>query len=111
MRRMNYNPFEKPFASGKCDDTGEYFLLDKNLEAGIYFLDIYFSNDNTSISAVLKIDDSAIPSCTAQLSSGGYIGNQSFILSFNEDPLNKVFIYSTTEQFLLGSTIKVYKIA
>ena len=42
MRRMNYNPFETPFASGEYVKEGQKFVLDNNLTSGIYFLDIYF---------------------------------------------------------------------
>ena len=39
---MNYNPFEKPFASGEYNKQTEVFYLDKNLEANhIYYIMIY----------------------------------------------------------------------
>lgn len=41
MRRMNYNPFEKPFASGKLSQSeGLHFTLDNPIEEGIYLFEI-----------------------------------------------------------------------
>lgn len=38
MRRMNYNPFEKPFASGEYSPSIKGFILDRNIEIGsIYY--------------------------------------------------------------------------
>lgn len=38
MRRMNYNPFEKPFASGEYNPTKKAFIVDRNIEIGsIYY--------------------------------------------------------------------------
>ena len=34
MRRMNYNPFETPYASGELNMETNQFLLDKKLEYG-----------------------------------------------------------------------------
>ena len=42
MRRMNYNPFEKPFASGEYDINNQRFLLDKPIDANhVYYAVIY----------------------------------------------------------------------
>ena len=109
MRRMNYNPFETPFASGECNETQEYFLLDKNLESGIYFLDIYFDNDSYSITTTIKIDISK-PSCTSIISSPGYLA-EGFSLAYDIDGLNKLNIYKTNNIALTESTITLYKIA
>ena len=36
---MNYNPFEKPFASGEYDINNHYFVVDKKIEFNhIYYL-------------------------------------------------------------------------
>ena len=46
MRRMNYNPFETPFASGELQNLGGSslndfkFVLDNPLEKGIYLVTI-----------------------------------------------------------------------
>ena len=109
MRRMNYNPFEKPFASGEVNENSEYILLDRNLESGIYFLDIYFSSDSYSITSSIKIDISK-PSCTSVISSPGYL-TDCFSLAYDLEALNKLNIYSTNASMLLGSTITLYKIA
>ena len=38
MRRMNYNPFEKPFASGEYSPSLKGFIIDRNIEIGsIYY--------------------------------------------------------------------------
>ena len=35
---MNYNPFEKPFASGEYNPTKKAFIVDRNIEIGsIYY--------------------------------------------------------------------------
>ena len=35
---MNYNPFEKPFASGEYNPTKKTFIVDRNIEIGsIYY--------------------------------------------------------------------------
>ena len=46
MRRMNYNPFEKPFASGVFNQNR--FVIDKPLELeSIYFIMIYSEPDSS----------------------------------------------------------------
>ena len=53
MRRMNYNPFEKPFASGECSERN--FLIDKALELdSIYFIVIFQPTDFTSSTTILS---------------------------------------------------------
>lgn len=48
MRRMNYNPFKKPFASGEYDHNNNYFSLDKALEPNhIYYIVIHSSDGYT----------------------------------------------------------------
>lgn len=61
MRRMNYNPFEKPFASGKLTNISGFnrFVLDNPLEKGIYLFEIVDNEVGTSDiygrSGILKI--------------------------------------------------------
>ena len=109
MRRMNYNPFETPFASGEVDENAQHFLLDNNLESGIYFVDVYFDYDSYSITTTIKIDISK-PSCTSIISSPGYLG-EGFSLAYDMEGLNKLTIYTTNNISLTGSTITLYKIA
>ena len=49
MRRMNYNPFEKPFASGEYDGEGGYFLLDKRLEPNHLYYVVIHSSDGYAL--------------------------------------------------------------
>lgn len=49
MRRMNYNPFKKPFASGELSETGGlHFTLDNPIEEGIYLFEIDETDVNTT---------------------------------------------------------------
>ena len=61
MRRMNYNPFEKPFASGELAEISGFnrFVLDNPLQKGIYLFEIVENEIGTSDiyvrSGILKI--------------------------------------------------------
>ena len=61
MRRMNYNPFEKPFASGELTNSSGFneFVIDNPLEEGIYLFEIVENEIGTSDiylrSGILKI--------------------------------------------------------
>ena len=58
---MNYNPFEKPFASGELTNISGFnrFVLDNPLEKGIYLFEIVANEGGTSDiygrSGILKI--------------------------------------------------------
>ena len=58
---MNYNPFEKPFASGELTNSSGYneFVLDNPLEKGVYLFEIVENeigtNDIYLRSGILKI--------------------------------------------------------
>lgn len=65
MRRMNYNPFEKPFASGELSGSqseGLYFILDNPIEEGIYFFEIVEAdietNDVYTSTGIIKFHES-----------------------------------------------------
>lgn len=46
---MNYNPFEKPFASGEYVQEGQKFVLDKPLESNhIYYAIVYSTSRGAS---------------------------------------------------------------
>ena len=45
---MNYNPLEKPFASGKYVQEGQKFVLDKPLEANHIYYAIVYSDSRTA---------------------------------------------------------------
>ena len=46
---MNYNPFEKPFASGEFDGEGSYLLLDKGLEPNHLYYVVIHSSDGYAL--------------------------------------------------------------
>ena len=58
MRRMNYNPFEKPFASGEVDKINGRVVLDKPLEKGHMYIVRVFNTDIQEVSNTI-IDLSA----------------------------------------------------
>ena len=56
---MNYNPFEKPFASGEYqgDTNWQRFVFDKVLEKGLYIITIYDYNNDDYLTGLLNIYD------------------------------------------------------
>ena len=51
---MNYNPFEKPFASGEYSPSTKGFILDRNIEIGsIYYARIVDPNTPYQTSAII----------------------------------------------------------
>ena len=111
MRRMNYNPFEKPFASGEYDVNNNLFLLDKNLDEGFYFLVIYeFTNDefiSTIISTTTGVYSFTSPYIRSRFNQSGAV------VSIDSTNANKIYIYydNDLDKFISeGSTISVYKL-
>ena len=115
MRRMNYNPFEKPFASGEVSkEEGLHFTLDKPLEEGTYLFEVVekdiATNDIYNYTGVIKIDHSK------QMASEFY--GQAYNYGVFMSPLNgknilRVNLLNNYEIDTLtySYTIYIYKIA
>ena len=53
MRRMNYNPFGTPFASGEYDKSQNIFVIDKPLEYGNLYIAQIYNTDNNELSTAI----------------------------------------------------------
>ena len=112
MRRMNYNPFEKPFASGTC--SSRQFLLDKPLELGsIYFILVYSSEGEVS-TAILSTFENKNGS---QFFSTGYVDydadgsrNIFFLEWAIASPSTIDIKHDTLTAYIGARTIYIYKI-
>ena len=113
MRRMNYNPFETPFASGKVDVNNKCFILDKDLEEGFYILLIYSFADDEYLPAFMIISsDVNISSSSSVIHPLAY--QNTGVLEFSGNIKNKINIKyeNDLDPFILeDSTINVYKIS
>ena len=56
MRRMNYNPFETPFASGEFSKSRGEFVLDEKLKNGFYVFQV-ISSDADHTSGIIYLND------------------------------------------------------
>lgn len=92
MRRMNYNPFEKPFASGEYSPTLRGFDLDRNIEIG----SIYYA----------RIVDSDTPYQTSAIIDTTEYG----ALSFNSTPFEFNDVSGTPRLFFLAITARDNKV-
>ena len=109
---MNYNPFEKPFASGEFTSSGSYyyFLLDNNLTAGVYLLDVYLFADDYHISLLIKIFEDEKYCFTSLAQVSGY--TTKFYFDFSSLNSNRITLNRDNNELdVEGSTINVYKIA
>ena len=116
MRRMNYNPFEKPFASGEysVDLNLSRFVLDKPLEEGFYFISIYDYNNDDYLSGVLNIatisDGVASSSSLMCANNGNY---STYLVYQQESPqpyLNIRDVDNANGSLSENSTISIYKL-
>ena len=113
MRRMNYNPFEKPFASGEYNPAKKRFLLDKPLTEGFYLLVIYEFGDDEYLNAIITITSSnVITSTSSQTFSSFYQDEICFSVTPSyKNEIEVRYQNSSNEYVGEGSTISVYKIA
>ena len=116
MRRMNYNPFETPFASGeyKSDSNLKRFVFDKVLEEGFYFISIYDYNNDDYLSGVLNIatmgDAVSSSSCLMKAHNGGYSCYVSYQVESPEPYLNVYYLEGVSGSLSENSTISIYKL-
>lgn len=114
MRRMNYNPFEKPFASGKCSQIT--FILDKPLDLNSVYLILVCGTDgevSTTILSTCNVNENGI-----QFFSTGYVdydtdGNKNiFLLEWLiNTPLHLEVVHDSITPLFGERTIYIYKIA
>ena len=114
MRRMKYNPLEKPFASGEINNSSTpHFVLDKVLTVGFYVITIYDYGNDTYLTTLLNISSygEAIYSNSSLVYSPALVSPM-YLQFSNERPDNKLYIYFTEgdHSLLEGSTISVYKL-
>ena len=113
MRRMNYNPFEKPFASGEYDVNNKLFLLDRNFDEGFYFLVIYnFDYDEFLSTIILIARGEGVYSSTSPYIKSHFVQN-GITINIGEAGTNKVYIFYDNDLDPIlseGSTISVYKL-
>ena len=80
MRRMNYNPFEKPFASGVYDVSLNQFILDKSLESGhLYYARIMSSSLESQTCCLI---DTSKNNYAIKTSPFTFLNNQGFYDAF-----------------------------
>lgn len=113
MRRMNYNPFEKPFASGEYDVNNKLFLLDKKLDEGFYLLVIYSFDNDEFLSTIISITTGeGVYSYTSPYIKSRYVQN-GITINILETGTNIVYIFHDNDLNPIlseGSTISVYKL-
>ncbi len=115
MRRMNYNPFEKPFASGELnkDANTQFFVLDKNLEVGFYIITIYdyeFDEYLTALLNVVVFEDGV--SSTSSLMRSKNSGYAAYLQVGDSVPNNLLWVYynEAGNSISDGSTVNIYKL-
>ena len=126
MRRMNYNPFETPFASGKLANFGGSplndfkFVLDNPLKEGVYLFEIIENDipdylDDYVYTGVFKFYNSNSQSSEFYgqagdyriLLTGNYNSEDKALQELKVDLLNNYEIDLSSFSY----TIKFYKIA
>ena len=116
MRRMNYNPFETPFASGEysADLNLSRFVLDKPLEEGFYFISIYDYNNDDYLSGILNIatmsDGVASSSSLMYANNGNYLTYLAYQQESPQPYLNIKYVNNANGSLSEGSTINIYKL-
>ena len=114
MRRMNYNPFETPFASGEC--LQRTFILDKPLELNSVYLILVCGTDGEVSTAILSTCN--VNKNNIQFFSTGYVdydadGNKNiFLLEWLiNTPLQVEVTHDLITPFNGKRTIYIYKIS
>ena len=115
MRRMNYNPFEKPFASGECSERN--FLIDKTLELdSIYFIVIFNPDDFTNSTTILSTyrgDPNTQTFYSPPFTDIDNDGNRNYFFLNYDRPTNEKEISITSDVIscaIANRTIYIYKI-
>lgn len=116
MRRMNYNPFETPFASGECSERN--FLIDKALELdSIYFIVIFSPSDFTTSTTILSTYRNDIHTqifYSSALVDFDINGNRNYFFLEYDRPSNEKLINIQSDNISCDANdriIYIYKIA
>ena len=118
MRRMNYNPFEKPFASGEYSPSLKAFIVDRNIEIGsIYYARIV--DPDTPYQTVAIIDTTEYGQLSFTSTPFDFYDSTGvsrlFYLSITSRDNNKIFVlsneYEPTSSADYPYLIYIYKIA
>ena len=114
---MNYNPFEKPFASGEyqADVNWPHFVLDKVLEEGLYIIVIYDYNNDDYLTGLLNISVMSDGVSSSSDLMRAHNGRYTTYLSYQQESpspyLNANYIDKGGQYLSEASTINIYKLS
>lgn len=112
MRRLKYNPFEKPVNSGEINDRTSEIILNKELDKGVYMIIFYNTDDLSYYTFVIDARNTASGSdsnSTLALANG--TGENVQVLFSYRDGKIKAYLITDDVGAYTGSTFYFYKIA